>query len=65
MELSTNHRGQRSPLFSQEIASIESKLKNKEAELETEKEHQKKSSSGAAIDRHRSQHRDANRVDIL
>lgn len=32
--------------LSKEIASIESKLKNKEAELQTEKEHQKKSSSG-------------------
>eukprot|EP00438_Fugacium_kawagutii_P009039 Skav202974 [mRNA] locus=scaffold2274:471073:494478:- [translate_table: standard] len=33
-------------LFVQEIASMESKLKNKRAELESEKEHQKKSSSG-------------------
>ena len=48
MELSTNQLSRDlTSLRHQEIASIESKLKNKEAELQTEKEHQKKSSSGA------------------
>ena len=32
----------------EDIASMESKLKNKQAELDSEKEHQKKSSSGAS-----------------